>query len=86
MVRRPRVPRRPTWKRGLWDEAIVLTSPKKPDRPKRRRQIKVWLEERQRMIVFVTNHLQLAARTLAAVYRDLWYIKLFFKAITRRSE
>lgn len=31
--------------------------------------------------VFITNHFQLSARTVAAIYKDRWRIELFFKAI-----
>ena len=47
----------------------------------RLRRIEVWLEDKQETIVFVTNHLKLAASTIAAIYRDRWQIELFFKAI-----
>jgi hypothetical protein len=65
----------------LRDEVIVLDSDKHPDEPMRLRRIEVWLEDKQDTIVFVTNHLKLAASTIAAVYRDRWQIELFFKAI-----
>ena len=47
----------------------------------RLRRIEVWLEDKQDTLVFVTNHLKLAAATVAAVYKDRWQIELFFKAI-----
>lgn len=31
--------------------------------------------------MFLTNHLKLAARTVAAVYKERWQIELFFKAL-----
>lgn len=65
----------------LRDEVMVLDSDKHPDEPMRLRRIEVWLEDKQDTIVFVTNHLKLAASTIAAVYRDRWQIELFFKAI-----
>ena len=37
--------------------------------------------DKQETMVFVTNHLKLAASTIAAIYKDRWQIELFFKAI-----
>jgi hypothetical protein len=45
------------------------------------RRIEVWVEERQETMVFVTNHLKLAATTIAAIYKERWQIELFFKAL-----
>jgi IS4 transposase len=45
------------------------------------RRIEVWVEEKQETMVFVTNHLKLAASTIAAIYKDRWQIELFFKAL-----
>lgn len=45
------------------------------------RRIEVWVEEKQEMMVFVTNHLTLAAGTVAAVYKDRRQVELFFKAL-----
>ena len=63
------------------DEVIVLDSETDPDRLMRLRRIEVWLEDKQDAIVFVANHLKLAASTIAAIYRERWQIELFFKAI-----
>jgi len=41
----------------------------------------VWVEEKQETLVLVTNHLKLAASTIAAIYKERWAIELFFKAI-----
>lgn len=34
-----------------------------------------------RHYVFITNHMHLSARTIAAIYKDRWQVELFFKAI-----
>lgn len=65
----------------LRDEVIVLTSEPESDQPMLLRRIEVWLEDKQESMVFVSNHLRLAASTIAAIYRDRWQIELFFKAI-----
>jgi len=66
----------------LRDEGIILASEKAdPDQAMRLRRIEVWLEDKQDTMVFVTNHLKLAAATIAAIYKDRWQIELFFKAI-----
>ena len=33
------------------------------------------------MLVFVTNHMTMAAATVAAIYKQRWQIELFFKAL-----
>jgi IS4 transposase len=33
------------------------------------------------VLVFLTNHLELAAATVAAVYKERWQIELFFRAL-----
>jgi IS4 transposase len=45
------------------------------------RRIEVWDEEQQKTLVFLTNHLEFGATTIAAIYKDRWKIELFFKAI-----
>lgn len=63
------------------DEVVILASEKNPAEPMRLRRIEVWLADKQDTMVFVTNHLKLAASTIAAIYKDRWQIELFFKAI-----
>jgi diacylglycerol kinase len=65
----------------LHDEVVILGSDKDSAEPMRLRRIEVWLEDKQDTIVFVTNHLKLAASTIAVIYKDRWQIELFFKAI-----
>ena len=45
------------------------------------RRIEFFDEKQQRTLVFLTNHLELDAATIAAIYKDRWQIELFFKAL-----
>ena len=45
------------------------------------RRIEYYDAKQQRTLVFLTNHLELAAATIAAIYKDRWQIELFFKAL-----
>lgn len=45
------------------------------------RRIEFYDEERDRVLVFLTNHLELAAATIASVYKERWQIELFFRAL-----
>ena len=65
----------------LRDEVIVLTSQQEVGPEARLRRIEVWVEDKQETIVFVTNHLTLAASTIAAIYKERWQIESFFKAL-----
>ena len=65
----------------LRDEVVILATDKESAEPMRLRRIEVWLEEKQDTMVFITNHLKLAASNIAAIYKDRWQIELFFKAI-----
>ena len=49
--------------------------------PYRLRRVEVLVEETGETLVFVTNHLTLAARTIADIYKDRWQIETFFKAL-----
>lgn len=65
----------------LRDEVILLTSQQELGPEARLRRIEVWVEEKQETMVFVTNNLRLAARTIARLYKERWQIELFFKAL-----
>jgi hypothetical protein len=65
----------------LKDEVIVLMKLAGKDQECFLRRIEVWVEEKQETMVFVTNHMKLAASTIAAIYKDRWKIELFFKAL-----
>jgi Transposase DDE domain/Domain of unknown function (DUF4372) len=67
--------------RILRDQEIELVHENNPDQPLRLRRIEVWLEDKQEVMVLVTNHMKLAATTIALIYKDRWQIELFFKAI-----
>jgi len=45
------------------------------------RRIEFYDEGQDRVLVFLTNHLKLAAATVAEVYKQRWQIELFFKAL-----
>jgi hypothetical protein len=45
------------------------------------RFITVWDEVNQRQIRLLTNHLDFAATTIAAIYKDRWQIEIFFKTL-----
>ena len=63
------------------DEVIALVKLEKEAKDCFLRRIEVWIEETQETLVFVTNHLSLAASTIAAIYKERWQIELFFKAL-----
>jgi Transposase DDE domain/Domain of unknown function (DUF4372) len=45
------------------------------------RRVEYFDEEKNEVLVFLTNHTTLAAATVAAVYKERWQIELFFKAL-----
>jgi hypothetical protein len=45
------------------------------------RRVEYYDEETDEVLVFLTNHLSLAAATVTAVYKERWAIELFFKAL-----
>jgi IS4 transposase len=45
------------------------------------RVVTVWDERNQCGVKLLTNHLNFAATTIAAIYRERWQIELFFKAL-----
>jgi hypothetical protein len=65
----------------LRDEVMVLVSQQEVGPQARLRRIEVWVEEKNESMVFVTNNLKLAARTIARIYKERWQIELFFKAL-----
>lgn len=65
----------------LGDEIIVLQKQAGSDEAPFLRRIRYWDEGQQRELVFLTNHLDLPATTVAAIYRERWQIELLFKAL-----
>lgn len=66
----------------LADEVIRLTGLHAADRcPVPLRQVTIWDEPQQRVLTFLTNLMHLAARTIAAIYKERWQIELLFKAL-----
>jgi hypothetical protein len=63
------------------DEVVLLRKIQEAGPVARMRRIEVWIEEKQESMVFFTNHLTLAASTIAAIYKDRWQVELFFKAL-----
>ena len=74
-----RVPERSQIQR---DEVIRLTGAAAETRcPHDLRRVEVYDPEQDETLVFVTNHLDFGATTIAAIYKDRWQIELFFKAL-----
>lgn len=48
------------------------------------RCVTVWLEDKQEELVLLTNHFDLAASTIAAIYKERWQIELFFKLLKQQ--
>jgi hypothetical protein len=65
----------------LADEIIVMEKQAASEKAPFLRRIRYWDETNQRELVFLTNHLDLPAATVAAVYQERWQIELLFKAL-----
>lgn len=64
------------------DEIIRLTRPgAQKDCPQLLRRVEYVSEETAETLVFLTNHLDFAATTIAKIYKERWQIELFFKAL-----
>ncbi len=69
-------------RRGVWrDQVIFFYKLAQVGLDAYFRRIEFYDEEQDRVLVFLTNHLELAAATIAAVYKERWQIELFFRAL-----
>lgn len=66
----------------LKDQIIVLSGSGAWEKcPYALRRVEVWDAEKQQTLVFLTNHYNFGASTIAAIYKERWQIELFFKAL-----
>ncbi len=66
----------------LKDEQIELRGLKATEKcPYPLRRIEVEDRETGQILAFITNHVDLGASTIAAIYKDRWQIEIFFKAL-----
>jgi hypothetical protein len=63
------------------DEVVLLERIQEAGPVALMRRIEIWVEDRQETMVLLTNHLRLAASTVAAVYRERWQVEQFFRAL-----
>jgi hypothetical protein len=72
----------PQYRNILKDELIEFKDPKAREKcPYPLRRIEVLDPDKNEILVFLTNHLELGATTIASIYQDRWQIELFFKAL-----
>ena len=65
----------------LRDEVIFFPSLAEPKLEYFFRRVEIWDDGKQESIVFLTNHKEFGATTIASIYKDRWQVELFFKAI-----
>lgn len=67
----------------LADEIIVMEKQAQADTETAPflRRVRYWDKATERELVFLTNHVDLPALTVAAIYRERWKIELLFKAM-----
>ena len=71
----------PANRRVLKDQIVFFPRHAEPSDAYSFRLVEVWSPEKQESIVFLTNHLEFGATTIAAIYKDRWQVELFFKAL-----
>ena len=71
----------PANRRVLKDQIVFFPRHAEPSDAYFFRLVEVWSPEKQESIVFLTNHLEFGATTIAAIYKDRWQVELFFKAL-----
>jgi hypothetical protein len=70
--------------RNVLKDQIVFFPSQSPADPSQEyffRLVEIWDEEKEESIVFLTNHREFGATTIAAIYKDRWQVELFFKAL-----
>jgi Transposase DDE domain/Domain of unknown function (DUF4372) len=65
----------------LSDQIIELTSETGQKVAWQLRRIEIWVPEKEQRMALLTNHLDLSALTIAAIYKQRWQVELFFKAL-----
>ena len=64
------------------DQVITLVTQKsKKGFPEKLRRVSYVDKERNKRLVFLTNHFDVAAKTVADIYKQRWQVELFFKWI-----
>lgn len=65
-----------------YDQTVMLVTPKSlAGYPEKLRRVKYFDDEREKLLVFLTNNFVLPALTIAKLYKCRWQIELFFKWI-----
>lgn len=66
----------------ICDQTIALTGPLSSQRyPQNLRRVRFKHPESGKTLIFLTNHFQLPALTICALYKSRWHVELFFKWI-----
>jgi Domain of unknown function (DUF4372)/Transposase DDE domain len=73
--------RQPPSNRNILADEEIIFRQKMAECPHILRRVVAWDTEQERELVFLTNHMQLGASTIAAIYKDRWEIEVFFKAL-----
>jgi hypothetical protein len=71
----------------LSDQIVSLSAlDKNGEEPILFRRIEYWNADKKEILVFFTNLLHLAASTVTAIYKELWAMELFFKALKQTEK